>query len=494
MFRFRSISASIFASSLSVTLLAGCPNAGTQPPTATPSTSPSAQPTTSAEPTTSPTSSATANPSMTPSTNPLEATTLRGKVFNESGATVSGAKVKVRSLSASNPFETTVDVTGGAYVANDVPAGVQVEVTAMKDNWTSRSRVEALLPLSSSQPNVVNFGGPLNDTEDPEGAAYFISNYPEVVSAVPKVEPAKFTYVIRFSEPLDATNQRRAENALSISSADPNGGFIVLKRGSTFNGDRVTSQITWDETGSVMTYTIDAPLFASSAGDKTYSLTFVRGESEEVVEDGEGNALGFMAPDPSSTYTEAFKLSALRLTAESTHQARWEATHTTNATFKVAKDETKPTLVSVAGTPVVVNGQTQYRFALTFSEPMRVFPEGTGFSPTVQTLSNYVFALSDEDLKGTDMEGTSGIVSTPTEAAAAVASEAPFRFAAGTVDFSTTDPKVVNVTVDRALVPTEATVFKVRVTDVADPAGNVINTGNKASADLTADNIKIGTI
>jgi hypothetical protein len=91
-------------------------------------------------------------------------------------------------------------------------------------------------------------------------------------------------------------------------------------------------------------------------------------------------------------------------------------------------------------------------------------------------------------------------VSDATQAQAAMDANSVFRFdATGTpakveVSFSTTDPKVVYVTVDRALVPTDAKFFKVRVDNVEDPARNVIATGNENAADQTADNIKMGAI
>jgi hypothetical protein len=419
--------------------------------------------------------------------------TLQGKVYDETGALVQGATIHVRSLSSQVKFDSTVETTGGTYVVNNVPTGAQIEITATKPDWTSRVRVESLLATSNAT-NTVNFGGPASDPQDSRGAAYFISSFPEIVSASGNYDGAKLVYTIKFSESLDADNQRRAENALSITSPDPNGGFITIRKGTTFLNDKILAQAAWDATGTTLTFTFEAPLLGDKNDKKTYTLTLVRGEGEDLIKDKQGNVLGLIAPNAGSAYAEPFKLTSLTLSNESTAQARWAATHTGSGSFNVPKDDQAPKLVSLTTTPIVVNGVDNTRFVLTFNEPMRVYPQATGFSSTVQTLSNYVFALSDRSMESVDMNAT---VNATVNTSSDVTFNTPFRFGAGsgaTVSFSDTDPKVVSVIVPRSVIPTTAKFAKVRLDNVQDPAGNSISLAGANAADKTADNIKAGSL
>jgi hypothetical protein len=495
MTNFRSSALALISGAFSLTLLTGCPNAGTQPPA--PVTDASASPTAAAP---SPTGSGpvvaapgSAAPTASAAPSNVATSTLRGKVYDEDGATVTGARVRVRSLNTAVPFDSTVDVLSGSYVVNQVPTGTQVEITATKDGWTPRTRVDSLLD-STGIANIVNFGGSLSDQEDPEGVPFFISDHPEITSASATRTAEKLTYVIKLSEPLDATNRRRFENAMAITATDRNGGIVALGTDSTFLGDRVRATASWDETGSVMTYTFEAPLLAKNDADTTYRLALTRAEGDEVIEDAAGNVLGQTVP-AAGAYAEAFKLASPVAPTTESAAARWAAAHTGTASFEVPEDDTKPTLVSVTGAPITTGGTSQFRFSLTFSEPMRVFPEATGFSATVTELNNYYFALSEDEVGDLDMDTNSAAtVSDATTANAALDANTVFRFGAGTVQFSDSDPKVVHVSVDRSWVPADARFVKVRVDNVEDPAGNVISTGGKVASDLTADNIKGGAI
>lgn len=498
----------VVAGSVSLIFLSGCPNAGTQPPvtpqgsaSSVPSQAPSSLATTDAganpSTTVSPATGASQTPGATESPSasaaPLPVTTLQGKVYDEAGALVSDAKVRVRSLSSTVKFDTTVDTTGGAYVVNGVPSGTQIEISVTKPNWTTRSRVESLVATSING-SVVNFGGPSGDAQDSSGAGYFISNFPEITSAGASYDGAKLVYTLRFSEPLDADNQRRVERGLAITAPDPNGGFITIRSGTTFLGDRFRATSSWDETGTTMTFTFEAPLLTSKSDKKNYSLTLSRAEGEDPIKDAQGNVLGMTTPNSGASYAEAFKLSSLVLTNETTGQARWATTHTGSSSFTVAKDDQGPKLVSVSSTPFVQNGVDSVRFILTFNEPMRVFPEATGFSTATNTLANYIFALSDRTMEGMDMTGT---VTATANTAADIQLNQQFKFGGtsnATVSFSDTDPKVVTVVVPRSVIPTTAKYFKVRLDAVQDPAGNVISTAGASATDRTADNIKSGSL
>jgi hypothetical protein len=489
-------------------LLAGCPNAGTQPPVTPTASAPTAgasdQPggVPSGSATTSPDAGASGVPTS-PSAQPASTgtATLRGKVYDEQGGLVTGASLRVRSLKAGAAFDSTVEATGGSYVVNGVPTGVQLEITASKPNWTKRTRVESLPPSEqTNQANIVNFGGTATN-EDAEGVAYFVSDYPEVVSASAAQDGLKansgLTYTVVFSEPLDATNRNRAEESFFITTSTPDITQVTINRSSSFLDDQVQTQISWDAEGRVMTFAFAAPLYASQDDDKTYTCRFVRGDGGSLIEDAGGHVLGFTAPPSGGgEYQDAFKLSTLTVSNETTAAGRWGATHTNKATFEMAEDEVSPVLTSVKAGDVTVDGVAMKRFYLTFSEPMQVYP--SIFSSTLTPLSNYVFALSDKDeLGGTDLDsGTPTTVSDAATGESAMDTEKPFVFSHASADAkpSTTDPKVVWVTVPKSLVPSDARSFKVMARDLQDPAGNVVSETNKKADDLTADNIKSGSL
>lgn len=421
------------AGSVSLAMLTGCPQApnpvgpGTGA-TASPGTGATASPgtgaTTSPDPATSPTASpgtgATSSPSApaaTPSQAMLGNTTVRGTVFDESGARVSTANVRIRSLNPSNPFDTTVTVAAGSYVANEVPAGVAVEITVSREGWTSRSRVETLVPLGQGggERNIVNFGGPTADVVDPEGPAYFISDYPEISSVEPadaatNVDPSKVSVRLTLSEALDATNQRRfaeairvfpvlnaasasgqatglleaAQAATAATAFTPTAGAAAgvaysISRSSTFLGEEATqATVTWDSTGTVATLTFNAPLLADDDRNLRYAIALV--DNGEEVQDRTGKQLGtdetgVLNTDPGTNELVyfAFREPNLALptgtSAPGDANSRWRLTHENFSWFEVAEDDTEPTLTGVSVSKLT----DRTRISFTFSEPMAAY-------------------------------------------------------------------------------------------------------------------------
>lgn len=338
------------AGSVSVAMLAGCPGAPTGPspsPTVAPTVAPTTEPTT--DPTAEPSASATQ-----PGSN-LGNTTLRGQVFDEKGALItSGARVTAKSLNPSNPFEQTVDVLNGAYVFNEIPAGVQLELKAFRDNYTNRTRVETLLPLSSAQSQIVNFGGRRVDT-DIIGPAYFLSDYPEVESVTPaheatNVDSDKISVVLTLSEPLSETNRRRFAEALRVGYVPTRGytdgvndsqigGTVDTDTSTEFDADDIarstlsrstpigaglggdptlsdadvtamryhdparlglqflgdsanSSSVTWDAEGKVATFTYNVPFVTSNADESRYQVYLISDTNGSVILDGQNKGLG----------------------------------------------------------------------------------------------------------------------------------------------------------------------------------------------------------
>jgi hypothetical protein len=520
--------AAAVAGTLSLAVLTGCPaptapvaSPSAAPTTGTPSAAPTTTPGESAAPTTAPVASQAPNANASPSN--LTPTTLRGKVYDEDGATLnSGAQVTVKSLNPSNPFESTVDVISGNYVVNNVPAGVQLEITAKRTGWTTRTRVETLLPLTSTQPNIVNFGAASYATgatqEDPEGVAYFISERPEITSVVPaddaeNVDPTKLSVVLTLSEPLDTTNQNRFANALRVvpanNAASDDGAATpvseeatgvlptfdyVIEEGVTFLGEDATrATVTWDAAGQVATLTFNAPLISSDTDAADYQILLVAQTS--AIEDADGNELGDGAAGEflANTFREE------DLAIGTGNADVWAATHQTATTFSLAEDDTDPQLTAVS--VVELSGTSPVtRIQLTFSEPMAAYSDAlTGYSsPTLTNGSGlFTFAVAEDiaDLTDVELDGTGALVGSPAAEnvnPASVTEESEFRLVDnnGTVNVSVspTDAKVVRIEISGTTIFDDFNAIKARVEGVEDPAGNAI-TETQADAQEKTGNI-----
>lgn len=551
--------AAAVAGTLSLAILTGCP---ATPPTGT--GTPSAAPTAaggSTAPTTTPGESAapasaapgSAAPSVTPSAANVGNATIKGTVYDLAGARVDSAKVRVHSLNPSNPYDTTVDVVGGAYVVNQVPAGVQLEIVAMKDGWTSRSRVESLSPPDqTNEANVINFGGPLGNTADSEGVAYFISKYPEVTSVDPAedatgVDPTKVVVKLTLSEPLDTTNQRRFADAIRVfpttatvtelafasdDFASPAAGVADLEdvtattaanvnnespfyvdESSTFLGEENTqASVTWDAEGKVATLTFNAPLAAAEDETLKYQIGLAT-DGTNVIEDKEGNDLGMGTDSKFGGYTNdgngalinnVFREVDLALNVSSTATTisdieRWQQTHTHVSTFELAEDDTEPTLTGV--TVTTPSGIT--RISLTFSEPMgayagnsdinsinRLPATGDSLNPSGEALKiTFAVAQTAADLDDVDLDGDASNAATSGWGDTSAERESEFYLNSATVSLNPNDAKTIRLEVpNTAFFANDVNAIKARVEGLADPAGNSIT---ERSADA---NQKVGTI
>jgi hypothetical protein len=531
------------------TLVAGCPNAGLAPPlpgdgaftpapalqpadVARPSASASATPAlpASAAPSGGPTSLPVAT--ATPAGRAVGATTLlAGTVYDDRGAAVEGARVVVRSLDAAVPFTATAATRVGSWVVNEVPVGVQLEVEATRAGWTRRNRVVAL-QAGTAVRNTLNFGAApgVADAADPTGAAYFLSDHPEVVSAAPDAATVRgetLLYKLRLSEPLDAANRRRLENAFSLDttpapaelmpaglSALQRASRIELKRGSAFRGGRATLGFTWNAAGDEVTVGLQAPLRRMDEERLAYRLQLVRTEGEDLIEDATGRVLGLVAPGVGEGYWAVRKGSLVTAAADTSATLRWQATHQRTATFEVERDAVAPTLAGVAVTTVTRAERGDagyYRVQLTFSEPMRVFPDDRGYAASVVDPANYVLAFSSNKLDGVDLtRGTPLIWDTAARDAAAFATEiaapkAAFRFAAPAdpavpratdVFLAPSDDAAaaVDLFVPKAALPADVAHVRVLVRRaVQDPAGNGVSEARFERETALADNIREAT-
>lgn len=471
---------------------------------------------------------ASASPSAAPAA-PVEKTTLRGKVYDESGAPVRGAKVHVRSLDAQVPFEAEAELFDGSYVMNDAPVGTLVEISVRKDGWTKRSRVESLLPMAPRLPsNLINFGGPNNP--------YFLSRYPEIESVEPTEDAVvgsdKLLLKLTLSEPLDSTNRRRLENALRVipANAEANGGaagttdlstledrnypltraldggsapYSIRRNASFLEEATRTARVTWDAEGKVATFEFDAPLRTSRDGKAKYQLALAAGA--EAIVDRDGNRLGTAENGSlgSQAATGNMILGAFKaknfgsgniagLTTGSREHG-WALTHDNVATFQVREDKTAPTLTAVSVGQVA----TDTRIRLTFDEPLAAY-DGTlagASSAALQTLANYSFVVGRRvgALDGVKLDGEDGVGANEADSlnnATYVEREKEFRFPAAAyaasraaavdgsvlVQVDPKDPRQLLLTIVNRpnFFGSDAFEIKARAVGVADPAGNAI--------------------
>lgn len=544
----------ILASTLSVALLAGCPNAGTAPPlqgdakfSPAPSGAPAAtgSPAASATGSASPAAAGSASPAAGATTPPTGATpsagtpatsnpapsgaktVLQGKVYDEDGATVDGATVTIRSLDTRQAYSATAQTDGGNYVVNDVPVGVQLEIAVARTGWTRRARVTSLQSEVSVR-NVINFGAADSAVgDDLAGAAYFISDFPEITSATPGVSPAtgdKLSYRIRFSEPLDTDNRNLVEDSVSIDTAAAPTDLVpdtvtgaelaarlLIEDNSTFLDAKRRVKFTWNAELTEVLVEFDAPLRALNDDEKAYRFRLIRRVADDPIEDAAGNVLGFTEPTEGDTYFAVKKASLTLETTPTSATTRWQDTHQRSTSFDVAEDDTDPVLKKVETSEEQRSDRSNQDFLrvdLFFSEPMRVYPDDKGYPQNVIDVENFIFAFADDagDLDGVDLEDTPDDHDTATEAAAAIVLRSPIRFAAtadADVDLtddvfaepSDDDPTVVSVFLPLDEIPDGLEEIKVLATTrVTDPAGNQVSEGNQDDTKKTADNVVIGLI
>jgi hypothetical protein len=475
--------AAAFAGTLSLVALTGCP--GVTPTGTNPSAAPSAAASAAASAT--PGAAASATPATSGSSAPGAATSaapsvaisapppgagsvvvVSGMVYDEKYATVDGATVTFRSLDKSVPYEATVQTTAGSYVLNNVPEGANVEAVVTKAGWTSRRRVQSFQKRATGEKNTLNFGAARTtvtavtyslaqvEATVPDGAAYFISNYPEIAATTPEhdakgLDPSKLAIKVTLSEPLDEDSRDAFDDAFHIVPAnaqaaakfvdvaaletttnsgqddgvqgafDPTTAFsYTLSEGNTFLGStRNRVRAMWNPAGTEVVYTFEGGNLQTDDNDPAeyQAVLFAGGEK---VEDADGNQLGtndhgaFEWPG-AGVICNAFKdteltlaplqIAPYRLFNGTTYDTVWGQTHQTAVSFEFKEDEVDPKLMAVD----LVEDEDDVRIQLTFSEPMAAY-KGSGLgtvSPSIYYLRNYSFMLGAKagDLDGESLDG-----------------------------------------------------------------------------------------
>ncbi len=103
---------------------------------------------------------------------------VSGQVYDIGGNAMDGVSVTLSSLLAAVPYTATVQTSGGAYVVNDVPTGVPIEIRVEHASYHARARADVFFAGEAGRKaNVVNFGGDPT-LEDPYAPQYALAPVP----------------------------------------------------------------------------------------------------------------------------------------------------------------------------------------------------------------------------------------------------------------------------------------------------------------------------
>jgi hypothetical protein len=452
--------AAAFAGTLSLVALTGCPGVtptGTNPSAAPSAAAPAAASATpgAATPATpaasgslAPGAATSAAPSVAISAPPASgnAVVVSGIVYDEKGATVDAASVTLKSLDTGVPYMATVQTTAGSFVLNNVPEGANVEVSVTKAGWTTRRRVQSFQQKATGERNTLNFGVPrsTHGTAVPDGAAYFISNYPEVAATTPEhdakgLDPSKLAIKVTLSEALDEDSRDAFEEAFhvvpsnTLAAGGPDfrdvaglettqnagssdgatgitkGNFAyTVREGDSFLGSSSNRvKATWNADGSEVVYSFEGGnLLTGDSDAAVYQAVLFAGGAK--IDDADGNQLGTddngaFAWPTSGLICNAFK--DIDLTLSPTGGWIWGQTHQTAISFDFKEDEVDPRLTGVD----VIEDDEDVRLALTFSEPLAAYngtTQGT-VNTSVYHLANYSFKVGAKagDLDNESLDG-----------------------------------------------------------------------------------------
>lgn len=212
-----------------------------------------------------PTAQPTPLPSATSDISVIENTTGNGRVFDAQGNPVEGARVVARSLNSSVPFiaETTTS-RDGSYSFNNVPPGIQIEITVYKEGYAPRTRVEVLKSNKQGDPNANRY-----DFGSEQGSPNALSDAPEIIAvqlAQPTPDNPLEQLTLRFSEPMDRSS---VEGTLALYGTDGDGNADPAQR--VVPADALI--FNWSSDESEVTLRLREPLEAEVA--TTLTLAFL---------------------------------------------------------------------------------------------------------------------------------------------------------------------------------------------------------------------------
>ncbi len=242
----------------------------------------------------------------------VERTTFNGKVYDDTNAPLDGVTVTAKSLNTSVAYEVSTTTAGGTYAFNNAPAGVQIEITASRNGYTTRRRVEVLKSNKEGDPdaNRYDFGTASSESSGFGTEFNALSDKPEVTMVTPGrnasgINPAT-SFVLKFSEPMDRQTVTDAfeirafgGQGFNVTAPQQFGEQLTVDDEITFNsgtasdgqlifaGDKVWDKAafnaSWnsDDTEVTMTFKEERALPTDTESENVpdYSVSFEGGEA-----------------------------------------------------------------------------------------------------------------------------------------------------------------------------------------------------------------------
>ncbi len=345
-------------------------------PSADPSASamPSANPSASAMPSADP--SATASPSATlaPSEGDIsviERTTFNGKVYDDTNAPLDGVTVTAKSLNSSVAYEVSTVTAGGTYAFNNAPAGVQLEITASRNGYTTRRRVEVLKSNKQGDPdaNRYDFGVASSNSTGFGTEFNALSDKPEVTMVTPGrnasgINPGT-SFVLRFSEPMDRQTVVDAFQIHAFGTSET----LSVDDETTFNAASASNGNISGTSGNNGSLVWDKSAFNASWNSDDTEVTMTFKEERMLPTDTDSDNV----PDYAVTFeggTAGLKDKS-GITRDEDHFKLTEGQFEDYYKFSINTDEDKPTVESITvvdgGNSGTSNGDT---IKVRFSERM----------------------------------------------------------------------------------------------------------------------------
>jgi hypothetical protein len=328
--------------------------------TATPAPEATATPVPEATATPAPTATPDPNATATPAPLPtaqddisvVEKTTFNGKVYDDTNAPLDGVKVTAKSLNSSVTYEVETTTAGGTYAFNNAPAGVQLEIIASRPGYTTRRRVEVLKSNKQGDPNANRYDfGTTGGSSDFGTEFNALSDRPEVTMVTPGRNASGISnttsFVLKFSEPMDRQTvtdafQIRAFGTNEELSVDDETTFMagtatdgLLTTSGDLIWDKGAFNASWnsDDTEVTMTFKEERALPSDKDTDNVpdYSVSFKAGSA------------GLKDKSGISRNDKHFKLT----------DGRFENYYK----FSISTDEDKPGVDSIVATTAENSGQ-----------------------------------------------------------------------------------------------------------------------------------------
>jgi len=310
-------------------------------------------------------------------------TTLNGKVFDDNYLPLDSVTVKAKSLNSSFPFEATTVTAGGTYAFNNVPSGVQIEITVSKAGFTTRKRVGVLNYNKQGNPNANRYDFGTDGGAVTYSAAYNgLSDKPEVVMVTPArngsgVDP-RTSFVFKFSEPMD---KQSVENNFML--------YTFNKRKLTVDADNLRvagGAYTVIGNGTIATNFLpgnSTPIWDSSAFESSWNsdateITLRFKEGKSLPSDRDSN----LVPDYNVSFhgldiNKRFIQDASGVKRNDRLFKLTDEDFEYSYKFSIKTDEVKPSLTHITPDPQSPRGAG---YILHYSEPMLLEPLGVNIA------------------------------------------------------------------------------------------------------------------